>query len=102
MVHWLLLYKDPAQGDRFANADFNTTIDSTMRKMVGLNALIGPSSAMADVLVCLEGAKITAEKEPFDWRIYKKLVLDAHNAIDKIEFSATGRPCEEVSEDVES
>ena len=94
-VFWLLLYKDPSLGDKFAHVDFDRAFACIQKRMIGLSRLLPFSAETVDILVNLEAAKATAEIEPFDFSLYRKLLFEAHNAIDRINLSSPPESTEE-------
>ena len=98
-VHWMLLYKDPALTSKFANIDYEQAFICTQRKMAGFSRLTGDSPEVVEILVCLEGAKITADTKPFNHKAYRKLIFEAHDAIDRLDFSSCDKPSSEGKED---
>lgn len=83
-LFWLLLYKDPKTKDEYSNVDFNKYFDGLMRKIAGLNELLFYPTEIVLIMSLLEAALIESQKEDFNYKIYRKLVLDAHAEIDKI------------------
>lgn len=83
-LFWLLIYKDPKTKDEYLNVDFNKYFDGIMRKMDGLNELLSYPTEIVAIMSLLEAALIESKKVDFDYKAYRKLVLDAHSLIDKI------------------
>ena len=83
-LFWLLLYKDPKTKDEYSYVDFNKYFDGLMRKIAGLNELLFYPTEIVLIMSLLEAALIESKKENFNYRVYRKLVLDAHTEIDKI------------------
>ncbi len=83
-LFWLLIYKDPKTKDEYLNVDFNKYFDGLMRKMDGLNALLFYPTEIVSIMSLLEAALIESKKVDFDYKVYRKLVLDAHSLVDKI------------------
>ena len=55
-----------------------------MRRMDGLNELLSYPTEIVAIMSLLEAALIESKKVDFDYKSYRKLVLDAHSLIDKI------------------
>lgn len=83
-LFWLLLYKDPKTKDNYSHIDFNKYFDSLMYKINGMNSLLQYPECLVEIMGNLEAARIEANKEMFDYSVYRKLVLDAHALIDRI------------------
>ena len=83
-LFWLLLYKDPKTKDEYSYVDFNKYFDGVMRKFSGLNALLFYPTEIVSIMSLLEAAFIESQKDNFNYKAYRKLVLDAHAEVDKI------------------
>ena len=83
-LFWLLIYKDPKTRDEYSNVDFNKYFDGLMRRINGLNELLFYPTEIVAIMSLLEAALIESKKVDFDYKVYRKLVLDAHSLIDKI------------------
>lgn len=83
-LFWLLIYKDPKTKNEYLNVDFNKYFDGLMRRMDGLNELLSYPTEIVAIMSLLEAALIESKKVDFDYKSYRKLVLDAHSLIDKI------------------
>lgn len=83
-MYWLLLYKDPKTCNQYSYVDFNKYYDGLMRRINGLSSLLSYPVEIVGILSNLEAAFLETKKEKFDFKIYRKLVLDAHALVDKI------------------
>ena len=83
-LFWLLLYKDPKTKDEYSYVDFNKYFDGIMRRFAGLNELLFYPTEIISIMSLLEAALIESQKEDFNYKAYRKLVLDAQSEIDKI------------------
>lgn len=83
-LFWLLLYKDPKTKDKYINIDFNKYFDGLMRKIDGLNELLLFPVEIVSIMSLLEAALIESKKDDFNYKAYRKLVLDAHSLVDEI------------------
>lgn len=83
-LFWLLLYKDPKTRRRYENMDFDQYFEYTIKKINGLNELLFYPSEIIEILVLLQTAKQECQNNPFDYSVYRKLILEAHNLVDKI------------------
>lgn len=55
-----------------------------MKKIDGLNRLLFYPTEIVEIMADLEAALAECEKPTFDYREYRKLVLDAHSLVDRI------------------
>lgn len=83
-LFWLLLYKDPKTRDEYTNVNFDKYFIGLMKKLNGLNELLFEPAEMVSILSLLQAAFIETHKENFNFRSYRKLILDAHSLVDKI------------------
>lgn len=83
-MFWLLLYKDPTTCDKYENVSFDKYFDSLMREINGLNDVLMRPPELIEVMSLLRAAYNESLAEPFNYRTYRKFVLDAHNALDRI------------------
>ena len=83
-LFWLLIYKDPKTKDEYLNVDFNKYFDGLMKKINGLNELLFYPIEIVSIMSLLQAAMIESRNPDFNYKIYRKLVLDAHSLIDKI------------------
>lgn len=83
-IHWLILYKDPMTKDEYPDVDFNKYFISLMLEIDGLNALLLYPPEIVEMVCILQSAYIQTKKDKFDYRTYRKLILDAHSLVDKI------------------
>lgn len=83
-LFWLLLYKDPAMGDKYKDVQFDVYYDGLLRKLNGLNRLLSYPPEFIEMMSLLEAAKIETEQPEFNYKIYRKLILDAHTLVDKL------------------
>ena len=60
---------------------------SLLWKLHGYNEMFGNKTIMIDIMSNLEEARIEAAKENYNHLKYRKLVLDAFNALDKLKES---------------
>lgn len=83
-LFWLLLYKDPKTSDEYSGVDFKKYFITLMKEIDGLNELLFYPEPVVEIYCKLQAAyKETTEPE-FDYQVYRKFVLDAHELIDKI------------------
>jgi hypothetical protein len=83
-LFWLLIYKDPETKDDYLNVDFDKYFKGLMKKINGLNSLLFYPSEIVSIMSLLEAALIETQQIEFDYKAYRKLILDAHTLVDKI------------------
>ena len=77
-IHWLLIYKEQEY------LQLDAYFKSLLYKISGLNSLLGNQEILVDILSLLQAAKDENLKTDCDNKIYRKLILDTHDLIDKI------------------
>lgn len=83
-LFWLLLYKDPKTKDEF-NVDFDKYFINLMLRIDGLNEILSYPVEIITIMSLLQAAWDEAHQdEDFDYQSYRKLILDAHHKVDKI------------------
>lgn len=86
-MFWLLLYKDPKTKDKYPEMDdknFKKYFEFLMKEIAGLNELFGNPKEIVEILSLLMAAWLETLNKEFNYRTYRKLVLDAHSLVDKI------------------
>lgn len=83
-LHWLLLYKDPNTAEEYKHVDFDKYFEGFMRRINGLSSLLFYPPEIVEIMNTLEAAFLETRKPDFNYRLYRKLVLDAHTLVDKI------------------
>ena len=73
-MFWLLIYKDPATCQNYTDIHFDKYFQSLLKAINGL----------IEVMSLLRAAYNESLRDPLDYAAYRKLVLDAHNALDRI------------------
>ena len=88
-IFWLLLYKDPVTCDEFSYVNFDKYFNYLMKEIVGQSDMLSNPPELIQMMTMLQAAYNETLNDPFDYKAYRKLVLDAHQVLDRIE-------CEEV------
>ena len=83
-MFWLLLYKDPKTKDEFKNVDFEKYFINLMKKIDSLNTLLFYPVEIVAIMSLLQAALNETRSDDFNYRSYRKLILDAHSLVDKI------------------
>ena len=55
-----------------------------MKEIDGLNELLCYPTPIIEICCKLQAAYMESRSEQFDYQVYRKFVLDAHNLVDKI------------------
>lgn len=83
-MFWLLLYKDPKTKDEFANIDFENYFINLMKRIDGINVILFNPVEIVSIMSILQAAFHETKKSDFDFKVYRKLILDAHSLVDQI------------------
>ena len=77
-IHWLLVYKE--NDYKLLDEYFNTTL----LKLNAMNELLSYPNDIVSLYETLEAARIVLNSNDFNFKTYRKLILDAHSLIDKL------------------
>lgn len=77
-VHWLLIYKE----ENYEHLD--AYFESLLMRIGGLNEILLEPPELVTLLSLLQAARNEAFKDNFEFKKYRKLILDSHSLIDKI------------------
>lgn len=83
-IYFLLLYVDERNKETYKNVDVCQAIDSALTWFSGLNSVLSHPPALIKVISLLEAAKSEYQSETYDFKKYRKLILDAGNEVLKI------------------
>ena len=78
-IHRLLYYYE----EGYPNLD--NYFESTIRRISGFNSLLYWQDNMIELLSNLQEARNLAKEKECDFASYRKLILDTHNLLDKVE-----------------
>lgn len=78
-IHWLLIYKENNECECFD--DYFTSL---LKYIIALSEIFNSNSVIIDMITTLQVAYDESHKEDFDYKTYRKYVLDAHNLVDKL------------------
>lgn len=79
LIHWLLIYADED------NPILMSYFAKVQCKLDGLNALLMFPIQIVEIMNLVEAARIEYEKDQCRKDVYRKLILDAHELVDKIQ-----------------
>lgn len=80
-IFFLLLYVDPTTKDKYSNIDVAEAFRNLQYKLNGLNSILLEPPELVETMSLLESARLEYESECFQWKKYRKLVLDAGSKI---------------------
>lgn len=83
-IFFLLLIADPVNAEEYDNVDVNEAIENILVEFGGLNDLLNYPQELVDVMSLVNAAKIEYNSRNYNWRKYRKLILDAGNKVLKI------------------
>lgn len=83
-LFWLILYKDPRLYKKYKNVNFKKYYLRLMGELDGLNQLLSYPVQIVEIMSLLEEAFKITEQDVFNYKKYRKYVLDAHALIDEI------------------
>lgn len=78
LIHWLLVYADEN------NPCLDSYFQKVQVKLAGLSSLMENDSSIVELMILVESARVLAEAKNYNSRMYKKLILDAHEIIERI------------------
>lgn len=76
-VFFLLLCVDPETKSEYENIDVNEAFKNLSNKIAGLNSLFGYPSELVNVQSLIECARLIYNADDFNFKDYRKLILDA-------------------------
>lgn len=76
-IFWLILYTDENTNEKYRDVDVVSYQENLMRQLNGLNSLLLYPVEFVELFSILEAAYIELSKSQFNFKIYRKLVLDA-------------------------
>ena len=83
-IFFLLLCADPKTRDNYSHVDVIEAFKGLLYKLDGLNSVLGEPQEIVDTISLLEEALIKYSEPEFNFRIYRRLILNAGSLIDTI------------------
>lgn len=83
-IFFLLLCADPKTKDNYTHVDVGEAFKGLLYKLDGLNSVLGEPQELVDTISLLEEALIKYNEPEFNFRTYRRLVLNAGSLIDAI------------------
>lgn len=87
LVHWLLVYAEETPN---LLLDY---IDKVQLRLNGLNELLLYPTQILEIMNLVESAKIEFLQQEFNFKIYRKLIFDMHELIDRINNEKVEQQC---------
>lgn len=81
-IYFLLLYEDPKTKDNFVDVNVDRYIYFLLLEINGLNHILHFPMEIVEILSILNTAKSLRKKENYNFRTYRKLILDAQALVD--------------------
>lgn len=91
-IFFLLLIVDPKTSPDYKNVDIQDAFQNVLITFGGLNDLLNYPQEFVDVMSLLNAAFLEYKKDIFNWNMYRKLILDAGNAVLKIKEVEDANP----------
>lgn len=91
-VFFLLLIVDPNTAGSYDGVCVDDAFKNVLHIFGGLNDLLGYQREFVDVMSLLNAAYIEYRNDNFNWQTYRKLILDAGNAVLKIKEVDNAEP----------
>ena len=76
-IFFLLLCADPKTKDEYNYVNLNEAFNGLLHKLGGLNSILGEPQELVDIISLLEEALIVYNEPKFNFKIYRKLILNA-------------------------
>ena len=83
-IFFLLLCADPKTKGEYRYVNLNDAFNGLFYKLDGLNSILGEPQELVDVISLLEEALIKYNEPKFNFKIYRKLILNAGALINNI------------------
>ena len=83
-IFFLLLCADPETKDNYAHVDVDEAFKGLLYRLDGLNSVLGEPQELVDTISLLEEALIKYNEPEFNFRLYRRLILNAGSIIDTI------------------
>lgn len=85
LVHWLLIYAEETTKTKSDKDDnLMNYFEKVQYKISGYNELLLYPSQLVEIQALIESARLEYLKDNYSHERYRKMILDAHDLIDKI------------------
>lgn len=76
-IYFLLLCVDPETSKNYKKINVNKTFENLLYKLDGFNTLLFYPVEIVEIMCLLQAAQNVYNSEDYDFKIYRKLILDA-------------------------
>lgn len=83
-IFFLLLCADPKTEKDYKHIDLNEAFKGLLYKLDGLSSVLGEPQELVDIVSLLEEALIQYNEPEFDFKTYRRLILNAGSIVDII------------------
>lgn len=83
-IFFLLLYVDPETSGSYPDIDVVEAFHNLQYKLNGLNSILLNRPELVETMSLLESALMEYQSEQFDFKKYRKLILDAGSEIMRV------------------
>ena len=83
-IFFLLLCVDPETKDNYTHVDVCEAFEGLLYKLDGLSSVLGEPQELVDTISLLEEALIKYNEPEFNFRTYRRLILNAGSLINAI------------------
>ena len=83
-IFFLLLCVDPETKDNYTHVDISEAFKGLLYKLDGFNSVLGEPQELVDTISLLEEALIKYNEPKFDYKTYRRLILNAGSLINDI------------------
>lgn len=83
-IFFLLLCADPKTKKEYEHINLSEAFKGLLYKLDGFNSILGYPQEVVDIVSLLEEARIYCCKDNFDFKIYRRLILNAGSLVNKI------------------
>lgn len=83
-IFFLLVCVDPKTKGDYQDVDVEKNFDYIIARLNGLNKLLIDRVEIVDIMSMLHSARLEYGKSDFDFKVYRKLVLDAGAEVERL------------------
>lgn len=83
-IFFLLLCADPETKKQYDYVDLNDAFRGLLYRLGGLNSVLNEPQELVDIISLLEEAQIKYNEPQFNFKVYRRLILNAGSLTDKI------------------
>lgn len=83
-IFFLLVSVDPNTKDEYKDVDVENNFDYIINRLNRLNKLLIDRVELVDIMSMLHAARLEYQKPDFDFKVYRKLILDAGAEVERL------------------